>query len=140
VDTSAGSETQWPKAESSLAVWSQAAALRAEMYTRAPWARKPSAIMRPMPREPPVIKAVRPFSEKSWVVSMVRVSPELKELQETSLVRSTPAPRHLGASDRLRGLVKLRSSPVTGSWNATDLAKSCSGLSKSSVFSGSSTG
>jgi hypothetical protein len=32
--------------------------------------------MRPMPREPPVIKALRPFSEKSWVVSMVQVSPE----------------------------------------------------------------
>ena len=31
VETSAGSETQWPKADSSLAVWSQAAALRAEM-------------------------------------------------------------------------------------------------------------
>jgi hypothetical protein len=26
--------------------------------------------MRPMPREPPVIRALRPFSEKSWVVSM----------------------------------------------------------------------
>ena len=63
VGTSAGSAKHEPVAASSSAVCSQAAALRDEIYTRAPCARKPAAIMRPIPRELPVTSAVRPARE-----------------------------------------------------------------------------
>jgi hypothetical protein len=104
--------------------------------------------MRPMPREPPVMSAVRPFSEKSWVVSMVRVSPELKEFSGNELsagggARASPRCQPgdcVEVSDRLRGLLKLRTSPLSGSTNDSDLASSCKGLLKSSAPSGSSTG
>jgi len=43
-------------ADNSAAVLSHAAALRDEMYTFAPCAMKPTAIIRPMPREPPVMR------------------------------------------------------------------------------------
>jgi hypothetical protein len=57
-------------------VASQAAALRDEIQTVAPCCKKPVAIMRPMPREPPVTRAVRPsrlqigFMGVSWVSAL----------------------------------------------------------------------
>ena len=56
-----------PMSLSSAAVSSQASALRAVMYTSAPADTKPSAIMRPMPRLPPVTTAVLPATEKQCV-------------------------------------------------------------------------
>src|SRR5579871_4502368 len=44
---------------------SQAAALREEITTRAPCSAKRSAMARPMPREDPVMTAVRPLRSKS---------------------------------------------------------------------------
>ena len=56
---------QVPKAESRSAVAWHAAALRAVTYTfAAPARRNPSAIISPMPRDPPVTNATRPSSEK----------------------------------------------------------------------------
>jgi len=50
LETSAGSAEHGPAAPSSAAVASQASAWRDEMQARAPWAMKPAAIIRPMPR------------------------------------------------------------------------------------------
>ena len=54
---------QVPFLESSAATCSQTSALRDEMYTVAPASTKPSAIIRPMPRLPPVTSAVLPAME-----------------------------------------------------------------------------
>ena len=52
-----------PAPASSAATRSQTSALREEMYTRAPASTNPRAIIRPMPREPPVTSAVLPATE-----------------------------------------------------------------------------
>ena len=56
--------TQVPLAESSAATSAQASALRDEMVTAAPASTNPSAIILPMPRVPPVTRAVLPAIEK----------------------------------------------------------------------------
>ena len=55
---------QVPFCDSSAATCSQTSALRDEMYTLAPASTNPSAIIRPMPRLPPVTRAVLPAMEK----------------------------------------------------------------------------
>ena len=59
VDRSAGTAAQ----PSSAAVFSSSAALREEMYTCAPASTNPAAIIRPIPREPPVTTTVLPSTE-----------------------------------------------------------------------------
>ena len=60
--------SQRPSAESSLATASQTSALRDEMITCAPARTKPWAIIRPIPREPPVTRTVLPSTENSCVM------------------------------------------------------------------------
>ena len=52
-----------------MATRSHTSALRDEMYTLAPASTKPRAIIRPMPRDPPVTTAVLPSMEKSSLVT-----------------------------------------------------------------------
>src|SRR5689334_18062349 len=52
-----------PFAARARAVASHASALRDEIYTFAPDLRKPCAIIRPIPREPPVTRAMRSLRE-----------------------------------------------------------------------------
>ena len=68
--TFAGRAWQGPAADSSAAVRSQASNFRDEIQTVAPACRNPSAIIRPMPRDPPVTSAVLPVRSNSVAVSM----------------------------------------------------------------------
>ena len=52
---------------SSASACLQASALREQMYVRTPFSTKPRAIIRPMPRVPPVTRATFPFTEKQLV-------------------------------------------------------------------------
>lgn len=72
VERSAGMAVQVPCSESSAAVASQASALRDDTITVAPPATNPPAIMRPIPRVPPVITTVLPSTEKRSVRGSVR--------------------------------------------------------------------
>ena len=56
--------THEPNADSSSAVAAQASALREDTMTVAPPAMKPPAIIRPMPRVPPVTTTTLPSTEK----------------------------------------------------------------------------
>ena len=58
-----------PDSDSSAATSSQTSALRDEMYTFAPASTKPRAIIRPMPRDPPVTTAFLPAMEKRSLMS-----------------------------------------------------------------------
>src|SRR5271168_852295 len=64
LDRSAGIPMHVPLAVSSAATSATASALRDEMYTVAPASTKPSAIILPIPRVPPVTSAVLPATEK----------------------------------------------------------------------------
>ena len=46
----------------------QLSAFRELMYTRAPWARKPAAIISPIPRDPPVTSTVFPATENKFFI------------------------------------------------------------------------
>ena len=54
----------WPDPESSSATALQTSALREEMYVFAPASTNPRAIIRPIPREPPVTTATLPEISK----------------------------------------------------------------------------
>ncbi len=74
LETSAGIALHGPCAESSAAVASQVSALREEMITSAPARSRPSAIIRPMPRDPPVTTATLPLmsnrpGDSWWVIA-----------------------------------------------------------------------
>src|ERR1017187_1689720 len=75
VDRSAGTPKQVPLAESSVATSSHALALREEMKTVAPASTNPSAIILPIPRVPPVTKAVSPAMEKRSLALMAPLWP-----------------------------------------------------------------
>ena len=54
-----------PNADSSAALASHSAFLRAVMYTRHPARTSPDAIIAPIPLDPPVTTATLPFTENS---------------------------------------------------------------------------
>src|SRR5271167_4846511 len=63
LDTSAAIAWTSPNAESCSAVACSGSALREEMQTRAPATSSPRAIISPIPRDPPVTRAVLPATE-----------------------------------------------------------------------------
>jgi hypothetical protein len=57
---------QSPNLDNCAAVAVQTSPLRAEMYVLTPFVTNPSAIILPIPREPPVTKAVLPETSKRF--------------------------------------------------------------------------
>src|ERR1700722_8632818 len=75
VERSAGIPMQVPFLDSSAATASTTSAFREEMYTFTPASTKPSAIIRPMPRLPPVTSAVLPAMSKRFDAVMGLLCP-----------------------------------------------------------------
>src|SRR5579871_4737725 len=71
VETSPGIPSQSPSSASSRAASATGPSLREEMITRAPACTSPRAIMKPIPREPPVTSAVFPETSKSSLIALV---------------------------------------------------------------------
>lgn len=62
-----------PMAFSSSQAFSQLFASREDIYTFAPFATKPSEIMRPTPLPPPVTRTTLPLTEKREEISIVDI-------------------------------------------------------------------
>ena len=109
-----------PFFESSAATSAQASALRDEMYTAAPASTNPSAIIRPMPRVPPVTSAVLPAMEKRSEALMATFWPtgpasDLRSSHAIALRTVTLAPtRSEGSSTEKVGQWCVPAGPVGG--------------------------
>src|SRR3954453_12585070 len=106
-ERSAGTEMHVPTLESSAATSSQTSALRLEMYTLAPASTKPRAIISPIPRLPPVTRAVLPEMSKRLVIgatlsehtNVIQDEPHGKEPSDTGEEDGNGRGDRVGARD-----------------------------------------